>query len=71
MSVTHDLCCPEMKLKIWIGQGTPFFIYSGEPLTMQHLSEFLVLTQGKPLVFVDHYYEDEEILDCEYYRGVK
>ena len=74
MANTFDICCPEMKLKMLVGQSgtvSEFYLYSDEPETMKHLSEFLLLTKGKPLIFVDMYCEDDEIMDCEYYRGVK
>jgi hypothetical protein len=72
MSTTYDLCCPEMKLKIWVGQsrmGMSFYLYSEDEEVMSDLSKFLMLTEGKRLVFVSEYNEDQEIIDCEYYKG--
>ncbi len=67
MSTTYSLCCPEMKLKVWIGQsgmGRKFYVYSGEEQTMDNLSAFLLKTKGKSLVFVDDYCEEQWFYDC-------
>lgn len=72
MSITYDLCCPEMKIKIWIGQSnyvSDFYVYSNDNQVMELLSKFLILTKGKRLVFVSDFCEDDEIINCEYFKG--
>ncbi len=58
MSETFSLCCPEKKLKVWIGQGVDFksspykvltTFYSGEKDTMDKLHRFLQETYGSKL----------------------
>ncbi|MNQ57493.1 hypothetical protein D3C85_716520 [compost metagenome] len=70
MSTTYDLCCPELKVKVWVGQSsaiTDFYLYSDDE-QLELLSKFFMLTEGKRLVFVSEHCEDEEILDCDYMR---
>jgi len=74
MSTTYDLCCPELKLKVWIGQSSmsnPFYLYSEEINTMVRLEAFLLLTEGKRLVFASDHCQDEEVMDCVEYWGDK
>ena len=71
MSTTYDLCCPEMKVKVWVGQSSAmsnFYLYSDDEQVMSVLSNFLMLTMGKRLVFVSEHCGDEEILACDYMR---
>lgn len=67
MSTTYSLCCPEMNLKIWIGQSgatSEFYVYSGESDTMDKLSAFLLKTRGKHLIFVSDYCEEDWFYNC-------
>lgn len=72
MSVTYSLCCPEMNLRLWIGQsrmGTEFYVYSDEKETMKNLADFLIKTKGKPLFFINDCTASDWFYDCEEYEG--
>lgn len=72
MSTTYSLCCPEMKIRLWIGQsrlGTDFYVYSGEEETMNNLSKFLMITKGKSLVFINDSTAPDWFYDFEEYEG--
>lgn len=72
MSTTYSLCCPELELKLWVGQsraGVNFYVYSDEEQTMESLSKFLIKTQGKNLVFVSDYCEEDWFINCKEYTG--
>jgi hypothetical protein len=63
-----------MNLKLWIGQrrfGTEFYVYSEEEDVMENLSKFLMITQGKSLIFTSDYCEDGWFINCNEYRGEK
>lgn len=65
MSTTYDLACPELKVKLWVGQRD--YIYGGET-HINALGAFLHATKGHPLFFVSEHCDRDEIVECVYFE---
>ena len=56
MSITYDLVCNEMRLRMWVGQGAHFSsFYTGDELVMEDLHDFLKFTQGKSIKLLNEF----------------
>lgn len=69
MSTTYDLACPEMGIKLWVGQSN--YVYSARE-NIEKLARFLHATKGKPLFFVSEHIDtvvtEDDIFNCKYFE---